>query len=125
MTQISYCSPYCVFVQSLSKRCQYPRANVVHIFPLQPGVIIIETWRRHLSIVDTGIYEAPFPAGCQPLFVLIGCLLLNYFSLLREGHYPTPALQPFCVLTGCLLLNYFSLLREGHSLTPALQPFLY
>ena len=37
---------------------------------------IIKEWRRHLRIVDTGNYEAPFKAGCQPLFVLTGCLLL-------------------------------------------------
>ena len=57
------------------------------------------------SIVDTGNCEAPFRAGCQPLFVLTGCLFLNYSSLLREGHSPTPALQPFFALTG--LLHFF------------------
>ena len=34
--------------------------------------VIIETWRRHLSIVDTGNCEEPFRADCQPLFVLAG-----------------------------------------------------
>ena len=64
--------------------------------------VIIETWRRHFSIVDTGNCDAHFRADCQPLFVLAGCLLLNYSSLLREEHSPTPALQPFFVLTGVL-----------------------
>ena len=33
---------------------------------------------------------------CPPaIFVLTGCLLLHYSSLLREWHSPTPALQPF------------------------------
>ena len=54
--------------------------------------VIIKIWRRHLSIVDTGNYEAPFRAGCQPFFVLTGCLLLLH----------TPALQPFLVPTGVL-----------------------
>ena len=69
-------------------------------------------WRRHLSIVDTGNCEAPFRAGCQPLFVLAGCLLLNYSSLLREGHSPTPALQPFFVLTG--VLHFFSWIPDPY-----------
>ena len=65
---------------------------------------VIRIWRRHLSIVDTdNNCEAPFWAGCQPLFVLAGCLLLNYSSLLREWHSPTPALQPFLVF--CQLVH--------------------
>ena len=53
-------------------------------------------WRRHLSIVDTGNCEAPYQAGCQPLIVLTGCLLLNYSSLLREGYSPPLPSSHFC-----------------------------
>ena len=134
----------------VTKAYRYSLSECVD-FSSDHGVVKIQ--RRHLSIVDTGNCEAPFWAGCQtrfvlagcfllnyssllreeqspipalqPLFVLAGCFLLNYSSLLREGHSPTPALQPLFVLTGWLLLNYSSLLTEGHSPTPALQPFLY
>ena len=55
---------------------------------------------------------------CQPLFVLTGCLLLNYFSLLRDGHSPTPALQPFFALTGVL---HFS---PGYQLHILITPWI-
>ena len=56
---------------------------------------IIKIWKRHLSIVDKRNYcEAPFRAGCQPLFVLAGCHLLDYSSFLREGPNPCLLLQP-------------------------------
>ena len=64
--------------------------------------VMIKICRRHLSIFDTGNCEVPFRFDCQPLFVLAGCLLLLYSSLLREEHSPAPALQPFFVLT-CVL----------------------
>ena len=73
---------------------------LTYFFLLPMDGVIIKIW--HLSIVDTGNCEAPFRAGCQPLFVPAGCLLLNYFSLLGKGPSPTPALQPFFLLTGVL-----------------------
>ena len=65
---------------------------------------VIKIW--HLSILYAGNCEAPFRVGCQPLFVLTGCLLLNCSSLLREGHPSTLVLEPFIVLTGILLLLF-------------------
>ena len=50
---------------------------------------VIKIWRRHLSYFNTSNCEAYFRAGCQPLFVVAGCLLLNYSSLSKKGtHNP-------------------------------------
>ena len=72
----------------------------------------------HLRIADTGNCEAPFWTGCQPLFVLAGCLLLDYSSLLRQGHFPTPALQSF--LCYMVFLNFLHGYRLHFLITPCL-----
>ena len=71
---------------------------------------VVKIRRQHLSIVDTGNCEAAFRAGCQPFFVLAGRLLLQPSQRRALPHPFPPAIF---VVAGCLLLNYSSLLRKG------------
>ena len=68
------------------------------------GVIVLRIGGGFSVLLIQAILKHRFGLAASLFFVPDGCLQLNYSSLLKEGHMPTPALQPFFLLTAVLHL---------------------